>query len=120
MKYIIGIILTVLTGIIIGFYGALLSVFADGIINERLIVISVILLVYFAISSIFGFFLNRYSWKWGLYIGTPAVILLGIYSRTEFNIYYFLYMLLILLFSCFGSWVGSRIGVRIGVRIFKK
>lgn len=37
MKYIIGIILTVLTGIIIGFYGVFVSVFADGIINERLI-----------------------------------------------------------------------------------
>ncbi len=112
MKYIIGIILTILTGIILGFFGALVSVFADGIVGERLIVISFILLVYFFISAFYAFFLYRYSWIWGLYIGTPAVILLGFYARTEFNVYYFIYMILILLFSCLGAWAGSRVGTR--------
>lgn len=56
MKYIIGIILTILTGIILGFFGALVSVFADGIVGERLIVISFILLVYFFISVFMHFF----------------------------------------------------------------
>jgi hypothetical protein len=109
MKYIIGIILSVFTGIFIGFFGALLSVFSDGAVTERLIYIALVLLVYFAASGIFGFLLSRYSWKWGLYVGVPAILILGYYSRAEFNIYYFIYMVLILTLSCLGSWAGSRI-----------
>lgn len=107
MKYIVGIILSVFVGVFIGFFGALLSVFTDGSLNERLVVIALVLLVYFAVGGIFGFLLSRYSWKWGLYIGVPAVLILVFYSWDEFNIYYFIYMALILSLSCLGAWAGS-------------
>lgn len=113
MKVIIGSVLAVLIGAVLGFYGALLSVFADGLISERLIVIAVVLLVYFTVGGIFGFFLKSCSWKTGLLIGAPAVILLGLYSRTGFNAYYTVYMLLILFLSCIGTWTGSRISTRL-------
>lgn len=116
MKYVIGTVSAVLAGIVIGFFGVLVSVFTDGTAGERLTAIAVILLIYFFLSAFFAYFLHRYSWVWGLYVGVPAVILLGFYSRTEFNLYYLLYMAAIILISCLGAWVGSRAGRRTRAR----
>lgn len=113
MKYTIGIILSVAAGFFTGFFGALVSVMADGGLSERLTVIIIVLFIYCFISAVPGFFLPGYSWKWGLLIGVPGVLLLGNYTRTEFNIYYFIYMIAIICFSCVGAWGGSRIRDRV-------
>jgi len=107
VKHIIGIILALLAGGLIGFFGVFVSVFADGALKERLITIAVILLIYYFISEIWGYLLPDYSWKWGLFIGVPGVLFLGFYMLREFNAYYLLYMALIISTACSGAWGGS-------------
>lgn len=109
MKYKMGLIAAVLIGIIIGFFGVFVSVFSDGGQQERLITVGIILLIYFFIGSVLGYILPDYSWKWGIFLGMPGVLLLIAYSLREFNIYYLIYMLLIIDISCLGAWIGKKI-----------
>jgi hypothetical protein len=109
MKYKTGMIAAVLIGIIIGFFGVLVSVFSDGGQQERLITVGIILLIYFFIGSVLGYLLPDYSWKWGIFLGMPGVLLLIAYSIREFNIFYLIYMLLIIDLGCLGAWLGKRI-----------
>ena len=83
------------------------SVFSDGEIKERLISIGVILLIYCLFSAVWGFLQPFRSWKWGLYIGIPGALFLLIYTLTEFNPYYLLYVAGIIFFACLGAWGGS-------------
>ncbi|MHB1485727.1 MAG: DUF6954 family protein [Saccharofermentanales bacterium] len=113
MKRTIGIVLSILVGSFVGFFGVIVSVFADSGISEQLITIGVILLVYFLISAIFGFFVPQISWKWGLFIGAPAIVFLVIFMFTEFNLYFLLYMIFIVGISCLGALSGGSIKNRI-------
>lgn len=107
MKQTIGIILAILTGTFIGFFGVFVSVFADGALRERLIAISIILLVYGILSGLFGLLLQKFSWQWGLFLGSPGILILGLYMMSEFNPYYLIYMILIMSISCLGAQGGS-------------
>lgn len=109
MNYKLGIILAVLIGGVVGFFGVLVSVFADGGQQERLITVGIILLIYFVIGAAFGYLLPDYSWKWGIFLGLPGVIFLAAYALREFDIYYLIYMLLIIDISCLGAWLGKKI-----------
>lgn len=112
MKHIIGIILIFLVGTIIGFFGVLISVFADSALSERLITIFIILVIYGMLGTLWGYLLPKYSWKWGLILGLPGVYFLGWYMTNEFNLYHILYMILIIAISCLGAYMGSRIKSR--------
>jgi len=114
IKNIIGIKLSFIVGSIIGFFGVFASVFTDGGLTERLIVISVILLIYSILSSIFGYSLPKYSWKWGLFITVPGVLLLSVFLIRERNLYHVIYMILIICFACLGAWLGSFLRKRSG------
>ena len=109
MKKAIGIILSILVGGFLGFFGVFASVFADGGLTERLIAIGVILLIYGVLGLVWGFLLPNFSWKWGLLIGAPGVLFLGVYLLSEFNLFYLLYMALILCLTSLGGWGGSVI-----------
>lgn len=109
MKYRLGIVLAIIIGGLIGFFGVLVSVFADGGQQERLITVGIILLIYFVISAALGYLLPDYSWKWGIFLGMPGVVFLIVYALREFNIYYLIYMLLIIDISCLGAWLGTKI-----------
>ena len=109
MKNYIGMGLAIVFGILIGFFGVFNSVFSDGALNERLIAIAVILLLYAILSGLWGFLLPRYSWQWGLFLGLPGVIFLALYMRSEFNPYYFLYLILILGVACLGGYGGHAL-----------
>ncbi len=109
MNYKLGKILAVLIGGVVGFFGVLVSVFADGGQQERLITVGIILLIYFVIGAAFGYLIPEYSWKWGIILGLPGVILLAAYALREFNIVYLIYMLGIIGTGCMGAWLGEKI-----------
>ena len=63
MKHIIGIILAILVGGLIGFFGVLVSVFADSSYAEQLITIGIILVIYAVLSGLCSLLLQKYSWR---------------------------------------------------------
>jgi len=103
------IILSVIIGIIIGYFGVLVSVFADGAIKERIITIGIILLIYMILSFLLGLIYPEFSWKWGILLGLPGVLFLAVYSIKEFDFLYLLYIFLILCLSAVGSYFGGII-----------
>jgi hypothetical protein len=109
VKHVIGVNLALIVGILLGFFGVFASVFSDGALKERLIVIAVILLIYYLLSGVWGYLLPDYSWKWGLFIGIPGVLFLGFFMLREFNAYYLIYMVLIIYIACTGARGGSSL-----------
>lgn len=109
MKYIIGRVLAVILGIILGFFGVFNSVFADGMLSERLIVVGVILLIYAFLGFLLGFFLPKGSWTWGLFGGVPGALFLLLYMLREFSFYYLIYIILLLTVSCLAAYGGSLV-----------
>lgn len=103
------IILSALIGIIIGYFGVLVSVFADGAIKERIITIGIILLIYMILSFLLGLIYPEFSWKWGILLGFPGVLFLALYSIKEYNFLYLIYIFLILCLSAVGSFLGGVI-----------
>ena len=113
MKNIIGIVLSIFVGIFLGFFRALNSVFSDGELNERLVLIGVILVIYGILGLVWGFLLPGFSWKWGLFLGSPGVLILLLFTIIEFNPYFLIYMALILILACGGAWGGNSLRKRV-------
>ena len=113
MKNIIGFVLSIVTGIFLGFFGAFNSVFSDGELKERLVFIGVILVIYGILGLVWGFLIPKYTWKWGLFIGGPGVLILFLFTLSEFNPYFIIYLVLILLLACGGAWGGSSLRKRV-------
>ncbi len=107
MKNIIGMLLAIGTGLSLGFFGVYASIFSDGDLYERLNVISILLLIYIILSTLWGFLLTTYSWQWGILLGLPGALFLALEIMREFNPYYLLYLVLILLFSSISSYCGT-------------
>ncbi|MHB1452363.1 MAG: DUF6954 family protein [Saccharofermentanales bacterium] len=107
--YVIGIIISIVAGALIGFFGVIVSVFADSKLTEQLVTIAVILLIYFVSSGVCSFLLPDYAWKWGIPFGAPGILLLAIYTALEWNPYYLIYMGLIAGCAFIGAWTGSVI-----------
>lgn len=114
MKDIIGIILAIAFGFFIGFFGVVNSVFSDGPMDERLVFIGIILVVYAGLGVIWGFVLPARGWKWGLYLGVPGAVGLLLFMLSEFTLfgYFVLYIIALLAAACLGSWGGSRLRTR--------
>lgn len=109
MKEIIGIVLAVLTGVFVGFLGAFNSVFSDGGMSERIITISIVLLVYGVLGFVWGMVLPAHGWKLGLVLGVPGALFIGLYLLNEWQPFMALYVILILIISLAGAWSGSRL-----------
>ncbi len=112
MKYVICMILAVVIGTIIGFFGVINSVFSDGGIAERIGTIVVIVGIYGILSGIFGFFMPRYSWLLGLLLCIPGILMLILYMTSEFHVLYLVYMAVLLAVSGFASYGSGKIGER--------
>jgi hypothetical protein len=112
MKNVIGIVLAIVFGIFFGFFGALNSVFSDGELNERLLFIGVLLVIYGIFGIVWGFLIPKLSWKWGLFLGGPGALILLFFMILEFNPYFLVYMALILIMACGGAWGGSALRKR--------
>ena len=104
--------LAVILGSIIGLYGVIVSVFADGPLDERIITISTIILVYIVVSFFFGYLFPELGWRLGILFGFPGALFLAFYTVNETNPLYFLYILLIILVACLFTGVGSNMKTR--------
>ena len=113
MKSIISIVLSILTGFFLGFFGALNSVFSDGELTERLVFIGVILVTYGVLGLVWGILIPKFAWKWGLFLGGPGVLILLLFTLFELNPFFLIYMVLIILLACGGAWGGSSLRKRL-------
>lgn len=109
MKKILSMLLAVIIGCLLGFFGALVSVFADGDLVERVITITIILLIYSILSFLWGFFIPSLSWTWGLFLGAPGVYFIIMYFVIEPNTYFLIYAITIIVLSCLSARGGSFI-----------
>ena len=108
-KKFISIIITLIIGIGLGFFGVMVSVFSDGSTYERLITILIILIVYGVLSLIIGFIRPLKPWGHMLALSLPGMVILIFYTVKEFNILYVVYIVLILLVTFFGVKSGKSI-----------
>lgn len=108
MVRIVGFVLAVLVGVIIGFFGAFKSVFSDGGGTERIITITIILVLYGALGFVWGFISPTYGAAWGILLAVPGTAFLGLYLIREWHPLYIVYMVGLMIFACTGAWSGSR------------
>lgn len=109
MKDIVAIILAIALGILIGFFGVVNSVFSDGPMDERLVFIAIILVVYALLGAIWGFLLPQRGWRWGLFLAMPGAVGLFLFMLSELSLFapFILYMIALLGVACLGAWGGS-------------
>ena len=107
-KKLISIIITLIIGIALGFFGVMVSVFSDGSTYERIITILIILIIYGVLSLIIGFIRPVKPWGHMLALSIPGVLMLVFYTIKEFNILYIVYIILIFLFTFFGTKSGKN------------
>lgn len=103
------IILSLVIGGLLGFFGVFASVFADGPLTERLVTVAFILAIYWGLGMIWGFITPQLSWRWGLFIGAPGGLILLLYTFGEPGIRLFsaLYLAMIFVISCLGGYQGA-------------
>lgn len=106
LKSILLSIVALICGALISIYGVFLSVFADGGINERLILIAIILIVLFVFSTVFAYTQPRNAWLNAAFLGGGGIIILLLDLQ---NVYYFLYSFMIILVCSAGVLVGKRL-----------
>lgn len=117
IKNVISIVLSIVTGTFLGFFGVFNSVFSDGELNERLVLIAVLLVIYGILGLVWGFLIPKFTWKWGLFLGGPGVLILLLFAIIEFNPYFLIYMALIILLACGGAWGGSSVRKRVKKKV---
>jgi hypothetical protein len=110
MKKVLIAVLATAVGSLIGYFGVLVSVFSDSNLSERLITISIILLIYAILSTLLGALLPSFTWWFGLILGAPGAMLVLLYYFREPNLYLIIYIAAILGLSSIGSRFGSCIG----------
>lgn len=109
LKSILLSVAAMISGALISIYGVFLSVFADGGVNERLMLIAIVLLILFAVSTVFTYIQPRNAWLNAAFLGGGGVIILLLDLQ---NVYYFLYGIMIILVCSAGVWVGKKLNVR--------
>ncbi|MGI6734511.1 MAG: DUF6954 family protein [Anaerovoracaceae bacterium] len=108
MKRAIGILVALVLGSAIGFFGVFLSVFSDGAAKERIATIGVILLIYLVLGVVFGLIWPTLKWLQGLMLGLPGALLLLYYMLNDFNVLYVPYFLVILILPALASNLASK------------
>jgi hypothetical protein len=106
LKSILISIAAVLFGIFVTVFGVFLSIFADGNINERLILIAIVLLVLFILSLFFTVIDPKRSTLNVALLASGGIIVLFFNYQ---NIYYLLYIFSILLACFLGIITGKKI-----------
>lgn len=106
----VGYILAVLAGAPPAFFLVFNAVFADGgSILERLLSFGLVVAAYGILGLVFGFVWPRASWRWGIWISIPALIILGWYSsrETERLLLHFLYLVATVAPACLAAFAGT-------------
>ncbi len=109
MKNTIGILVSLVLGGIVGFFGVFVSVFSDGDIGERLATIGIVLLIYLLLGGAFGLIWPGLKWIQGLMLALPGAVLLLYYTIKEFNILHIPYILIILILPVLASSLTSKL-----------
>ncbi len=107
MRDLIGIVVAVLAGLLIAYFGVFGSLSAVVEAQQRFNVMGSIALVYFAVGAMLGLVFPNYSWKWGILLSAPGALFLGSLLRKEFNSFLLLYLAVIVFFACIGTWDGK-------------
>lgn len=102
-------VIAVLLGIFLGFFGVFNSVFSDGGTLERLVTIAAVLIIYAGLGALWGFFAPERPWRWVLALALPGMIFLAVYMLREYNPFYLVYMVLILCLSSLGVYGGNAL-----------
>ena len=104
--------LTLVTGILPGFFLVLNFMFSDVISpSERLLSFLVVIAAYLVLGAAFGLAGGDMGWKLGICLSLPAIAFALIYSLSEIGSFVmnFLYSAASLSSSVIGSWLGSRL-----------
>lgn len=99
-------LVTLIAGLLLGFFGVFVSVFSDGSDYERMITILVVLIVYGVLGIIIGIWKPLKTFIYLPYLCLPGVFLLIFYMYKEFNVLYIVFLILILAISYFGLKTG--------------
>lgn len=106
-KNVIPHIVTLVLGLLLGFFGVIVSVFSDGSIYERIISILILLIIYGVLGIVTGIWKPVKTYIFLPWLCLPGVLMLMFYMYKDgFNIFYVLYMILIVAFSYFGLKTG--------------
>lgn len=100
-----------LCGGFITIFGVFLSIFADGGLNERLILIAIVLLVLFILTLIFTYFQPEWALLNTTWLSGGGIIVLILNYQ---NSYYLLYIVSIFLVCFFGVITGRNLHHRFG------
>lgn len=100
-------VVTLMAGLLLGFFGVFVSVFSDGSAYERMVTILIILVIYGILGIIIGVWKPVKTFVYLPFLSLPGILILLVYSLVgEFNALYIPFMLLILGFSYFGLKTG--------------
>ncbi len=100
-------IITLVLGLLLGFFGVFLSVFSDGSIYERMITILIILVIYGILGIVIGIWKPIKTFVFLPGLSMPGVLLLVFYLYKDgLNAFYIPYIILIVAFSYLGLKTG--------------
>ncbi len=108
MKNTIGILVALILGGVVGFFGVFLSVFTDGETGERMATIGIIILIYLVLGAVLGLIWPDLKWIVGLMAGLPGAILLVYYTIKEFHVLYVPYLAAVLILPSLVSNLTSK------------
>lgn len=116
MKKIAGFIAAFILGILPGFFIVFNSVFSDsnGSIIERLVTFVLVIVSFGIPGAILGYIGYRTSWRWGIPLSMPSILILAAYSFKEPGLLLLLlvYAALTIVSSIISSYLGSRLAMR--------
>lgn len=112
MKKILGVSLSLVLGLMFGFFGVMNSVFSDGAMDERLAVIAVILVIYGLLGLLLGFFFSEMHMTTALLLVIPGILFLTLFLFSELYLLILLYMVLLILFSFVSVKLGHHLHSR--------
>lgn len=111
-KY-ISIIVVSIIGIVLGFFGVIVSVYSDGSTYERAVTIGIVLIIYAILSLIVGLIKPIKTWIYMIALSLPGVLMLIVYSSIkEFKVLHIIYIVLILIISYFGTKTGKSFRIK--------
>jgi hypothetical protein len=106
MKKILGSVLSLALGLLFGFFGVMNSVFSDGAMDERLVIIAVILVIYGLLGLLLGFFFSEMHITVAILLVIPGIVFLTLFLFSELYLLILLYMVLLI----FMTFVSVKLG----------
>lgn len=110
MKKALGVILALVLGFLPGFFIVFNSVFSDsnGAMSERLVTFFLTGAAFGLLGLVFGFLAPKESWRWGLWLSFPALLILVLFSVGERQniLLQLFYLVLTIASACLSAYAG--------------